>query len=240
LRLAIVSDIHGNRTALEAVRADLRQTSPDLILHGGDLADGGAHPAEVVDSILSLGWQGVAGNADEMLWNPESLTDFASKSPNRLQPLFAAVQEIAAATREALGEKRLAWLRDLPRIQIHGPIALVHASPESLWRAPGPEAGDVELEEVYGSLGQPIAIYGHIHRGYVRNVSGMIVANTGSVSLSYDGDCRASYLLLDDFQPVLRRVAYDVDREIKALFDSGLPHSGWIARMLASASAQMP
>ena len=42
MRIAIVTDIHGNRTALEAVLADLRQTSPDLILHGGDIADGGA------------------------------------------------------------------------------------------------------------------------------------------------------------------------------------------------------
>ena len=44
MRIAIVSDIHGNRTAFEAVLADLRQTSPDLILHGGDLADSGAVP----------------------------------------------------------------------------------------------------------------------------------------------------------------------------------------------------
>ena len=46
MRIAIVSDIHGNRTAFEAVLADLTQTSPDLIFHGGDLADGGANPAE--------------------------------------------------------------------------------------------------------------------------------------------------------------------------------------------------
>ena len=54
MRIAIVSDIHGNRTAFEAVLADLRQTSPDLILHGGDLADGGASPAEIVDQIREL------------------------------------------------------------------------------------------------------------------------------------------------------------------------------------------
>src|ERR1039458_968265 len=58
MRIAIVSDIHGNRTAFEAVLADLRQTSPDLILHGGDLADSGASPVEIVDHIRDLGWQG--------------------------------------------------------------------------------------------------------------------------------------------------------------------------------------
>src|SRR6266566_4141880 len=102
MRIAIVSDIHGNRTAFEAVLADLRQTSPDLILHGGDLADGGASPAEIVDRIRDLGWQGVAGNTDEMLWRPKSLTEFANQSPER-QPLFAAIQEMATATCEALG-----------------------------------------------------------------------------------------------------------------------------------------
>src|SRR5271154_5513028 len=106
MRIAIVSDIHGNRTAFEAVLEDLRQTSPDLILHGGDLADSGASPVEIVDRIRDLGWQGVAGNTDEMLFRPESLGDCGSQSP-KLQPLFSAIAEMAAATREALGEERL-------------------------------------------------------------------------------------------------------------------------------------
>jgi predicted phosphodiesterase len=49
MRIAIVSDIHSNQTAFEAVLADLRQTSPDVVLHGGDLADTGSSPAEIVD-----------------------------------------------------------------------------------------------------------------------------------------------------------------------------------------------
>src|SRR6266481_7603325 len=121
MRIAIVSDIHGNRTAFEAVLTDLRQTSPDLILHGGDLADAGSSPAEIVDRIRDLGWQGVVGNTDEMLFRPESLQEFASQSP-KLQPLFAVIEEMAAATREALGEERLNWLRGLPRNQIHAPM----------------------------------------------------------------------------------------------------------------------
>ncbi|MFY9527523.1 MAG: metallophosphoesterase family protein [Candidatus Acidiferrales bacterium] len=239
MRIAIVSDIHGNRTAFDAVLADLRQTSPDLILHGGDLADGGASPAEIVDRIRDLGWQGVVGNTDEMLSTPESLKEFANQSP-KLQPLFAAIQEMATATCEALEEERLAWLRALPRIQIHAPMVLVHASPESPWRAPMPEASDAELESVYGPLGQPIAVYGHIHRSYIRSVPGMIVANTGSASLSYDGDRRAAYLLLDESKPAIRRVEYDVDRELKALSGCGLPHADWVAKILDSGCFQMP
>jgi putative phosphoesterase len=239
MRIAIVSDIHGNRTAFEAVLADLRQTAPDLILHGGDLPHGGASPAYIVDRIRDLGWQGVVGNTDEMLFAPESLTEFASQSPH-LQPLWTAIQEMAIATSETLGEHRLAWLRTLPRVQIHSSVALVHASPASLWRAPAPDAADAELESAYSPLGQPIVIYGHIHRSYIRSVARITIANTGSVSLSYDGDRRAAYLLLDDFQPTIRRVEYDVDRELSALSVCELPHADWMARILASARPQMP
>jgi predicted phosphodiesterase len=80
MRIAIVSDIHGNRTAFEAVLADLRETSPDLILHGGDLADAGSSPVEIGDWIRDLGWQGVMGNGEEALSIPESLEEFASQS----------------------------------------------------------------------------------------------------------------------------------------------------------------
>jgi predicted phosphodiesterase len=239
MRIAIVSDIHGNRTAFEAVLADLRRTSPDLILHGGDLPHGGASPAEIVDQIRDLGWPGVVGNTDEMLFRPDSLMEFATQLPH-LQPLWNVIQEMATVTSEALGEARLAWLSSLPRVQIHGRMTLVHASPESLWRAPASNGSDAEMESVYSPLGQPIAIYAHIHHSFLRSVSNITVANTGSVSLSYDGDPRAAYLLLDDFKPSIRRVEYDVEREVKALFACGLPHADWLAKTLRSASAQMP
>src|SRR5215510_154548 len=103
MRIAIVSDIHGNRTAFEAVLEDLRQTSPDLILHGGDLADGGSSPVEIVDRIRDLGWPGVIGNTDEMLAMPETLEEFASRAPH-LESIWGAVREMAAAARIALGE----------------------------------------------------------------------------------------------------------------------------------------
>src|ERR1700731_2538278 len=109
MRIAIVSDIHGNRAAFEAVLADLRETSPDLILHGGDLSDGGASPVEILDRIRDFGWLGGVGNTDELLFRPKSLDEFAGQSP-KLHTLLAAVGEMAAWSREALGEERLAWL----------------------------------------------------------------------------------------------------------------------------------
>jgi predicted phosphodiesterase len=192
-----------------------------------------------VDQVRDLGWQLVVGNTDEMLYRPEALWEFAKQSP-KLHPLFAAIGEMAAATVEALGEERIEWLCGLPLVQVHGSMALVHAGPGDVWRAPAPEASDAELERVYGPLGKPVAVYGHIHRSFIRSVSGMTVVNTGSVSLSYDGDRRAAYLLLDEFQPSIRRVEYDVDREIRAMHDCRLPHADWVAKMLESAGPQMP
>jgi putative phosphoesterase len=238
MRIAIVSDIHGNRTAFGAVLADLRQSSPDLVLHGGDLADGGSSPVEIVDQIRDLGWPGVVGNTDEMLFRPESLQEFASQLPN-LKTMFEAIEEMAAATREALGEERLAWLSRLPRVQVHGRIAIVHASPGTTWRAPSPEAGDAELESVYSPLGQPVVVYGHIHRPFVRRVAGTTVANSGSVGLSHDGDRRAAYMLIEESGVAIRRVEYDVGRELRAIASCGRPHADWVARILESARPQM-
>src|SRR5215831_5396650 len=155
MRIAVVSDIHGNLTAFEAVLADLRLSSPDLILHGGDLAQGGSSPVEVVDRIRELGWPGVAGNADEILWKPDSLTEFARGSAT-MQPLVRPIEEMAAATREMLGVERIEWLRALPHVIIESPLALVHAKPGDLWRSPLQTASDAELESVYGPLGQAI------------------------------------------------------------------------------------
>jgi predicted phosphodiesterase len=239
MRIAIVSDIHGNRTAFEAVLADLKHTSPDLTFHGGDLAHGGSGPGEIVDRIRELGWPGVLGNTDEMLFRPQSFTDFAARTP-AVQPMAGVIEDVAAAARDELGSERLAWLAGLPMRQVRAPLALVHASPDSPWLAPAPDASDADMEKVYQPLNQPIAVYAHVHRSFVRSVGELTVINTGSVSLSYDGDRRAAYLLLDDSRPEIRRVAYDVEQEIKDLNAREFPHADWIARTLRSASPQRP
>ena len=145
MRVAIVSDIHGNRRAFEAVLADLWAVAPDLVVQGGDLAYGGAHPADIIDQVRSLGWPGVRGNTDEMLWAPESLTDFAAKTP-KLGPLLTLIQELIPPTLASIGEERLRWLEGIPNQYAGGGFTLVHASPCDLWRAPLPNASDEELQ----------------------------------------------------------------------------------------------
>ena len=231
MKVAIVSDIHGNRRAFQAVVADLRQVAPDLVLHGGDLAYGGAHAADIIDQVRALGWPGVRGNTDEMLWAPESLAEFAATTP-KLGPLLAIIQEMIPPTLASIGEERLRWLEGLPHQYSGEGFSLVHASPDDLWRAPMPNASDDELQSTYASLRAQIVVYGHIHRPYIRRLPGMTVANTGSVSQSYDGDTRASYLVIDGESVTIRRVEYDVESEANELLRSGLPHADWLARIL--------
>ena len=157
-----------------------------------------------------------------------------------MQPLLPMTRQMAAWTREQLGEDRLAWLRNLPHKEISGDLGLVHAGPASRWRSPGHNASEEELESVYGPLRCPVAVYGHIHHPFIRALNGMIVANSGSVSLSYDGDPRASYLLLDDFVPSIRRVDYDIERECRLLAQCGLPHAAWVGKMLAAGGFVAP
>src|SRR5436305_12114222 len=73
MKLAVISDIHGNLTALDAVAADIAGRGVDRVVHGGDVALIGARPAEVIDRLEELGWTGILGNTDELLWRPDEL-----------------------------------------------------------------------------------------------------------------------------------------------------------------------
>jgi diadenosine tetraphosphatase ApaH/serine/threonine PP2A family protein phosphatase len=181
------------------------------------------------------------GNTDEMLVQPDSLEEFARQS-SAPPILWNMIRQIASATRSLLGEERLAWLSELPLVKAQADFALVHATPESCWRTPPTEATDAELKNIYGSLGRPIVIFGHTHRPFVRPLAGQprLLINTGSVGLSYDGDPRASYLVLDEGIPSIRRVDYNVEKELKALASRGLPGAEWTATMLRKSSPQIP
>jgi predicted phosphodiesterase len=231
VRVAIVSDVHGNLTAFEAVLADIQRQAPDVVLHGGDLALMGAQPAEVIDRVRELGWPGVVGNTDEALWRPQEQRRQEQLAP-RLGPLLSLIfQEYAPATLELLGGERLAWLRGLPAQERLGDLVLVHAVPDDLWRAPLPDAQDGELSAVYEPLDAATAVYGHIHRPYTRALTRLTVANSGSVGMPWDGDPRACYLLIEDGRPQPIRVEYDLEREAALLLGSGYPDAPRLIEM---------
>src|SRR3979409_1198569 len=125
MRIAIISDIHGNLTALDAVLADLRQQKPDVVFHGGDLPYGGSNPAEVIDCGAAEGWKGVRGNTDEMLWGSSARAALDASAP-RLKPLFRVLFDLCGpATTQMIGPSRLAWLRQLPLELRHGNLVLM-------------------------------------------------------------------------------------------------------------------
>ncbi len=232
MRIAVVSDIHGNLTAFEGVLADLERRGVDRVLHGGDLALMGAQPAGVIDRVRELGWEGVVGNTDEVLWRPQEQARQESLAPRLGALLRLIFHEYAPATAELLGEERVAWLRELPAQRDVEGTALVHALPGDLWRAPMPDASDDELSTLYGPLEAATVVYGHIHRPFTRSLDmRLTVANSGSVGMPWDGDPRASYLLIEDGRPRLVRVEYDVEREAALLLNSGYPDAPRLVEM---------
>ena len=231
MRIAVVSDIHANLTALEAVIADLRKTGPDLVVHGGDLVAGGPRPAEVMDRIRDLKWPGVYGNAEEMLWMPHRLME-TLRAPHLQRTRDLLLAHTIPATLNAIGTERLDWLKALPLRWSEGSLSVVHACPDDVWSVVGANSADEELERVYAELRAKRVVYGHIHQPFVRQVRGLTIVNSGAVSQSYDGDPRAAYALIDDEQAVIRRVEYDVEQEIQRLVNTDDPFAGSTAETL--------
>jgi hypothetical protein len=142
--------------------------------------------------------------------------------------------EYAPATGAALEEERIAWLRRLPTEHREHGIALVHASPGDLWRAPMPDSEDAELVATYQPLGAGVVVYGHIHRAYVRRLGAFTIANSGSVGNPLDGDPRAGYVLMRGGSAEIVRVEYDIEREVRLLQRSGYPDAERIVAMRRS------
>jgi putative phosphoesterase len=231
MRIAVLSDVHGNLRALEAVTDDLRRQAPDLVVHAGDLALNGPRPAEVVDRIRDFGWPGARGNADELLWAG-------------LDPVPPAEREFAEALRQAtlrlLGPDRVRWLRRLPRLWRQGELVVMHASPTTVEEAPPVEASDRHLLDTYGGLEARLVVYAHLHRPFVRRIGPLTVANTGSVGWPVDGDWRPSYLLIDDAEVSVRRVAYDLEAHIAELRASTYPSRSWLIKVHQRAESVRP
>jgi putative phosphoesterase len=222
VRVAVLSDIHANLTALDAVIADLRTTRPDLVVHGGDLMSGGTRPADVIDRVREMNWPGVYGNTDEMLWRPHRVAE-ALQAPqlHRIRDLL--LTHTIPATLNAIGNERLAWLRALPHRWSHEDLCIVHAGPDDVWQVTAPNASDEALDGVFRVLACNRVVYGHLHVPFVRRLPTFTLVNSGAVSQPLDGDARSAYVLLDDERIEIRRVEYDIEEEVRLLLRSDDP-----------------
>lgn len=232
MRLAVVSDIHGNLMALEAVVESLKADHPDVVVQAGEVAVSGPRPGEVVDRVRSLGWRNLLGNTDEMLWDASARSQHEQRAPKLLTWLNVLFDTLAPWARDHLSDAQLGWLRSLPSELRLPESAVMHAAPGDMWRAPMPDASDAEMSSTYAPIGAGLVAYGHIHRPFVRAVAGFTVVNCGSVGLPYDGDWRPSYALIDDSRVVtIRRVEYDRNAEARAIRRSGFPLAEWLIQV---------
>jgi predicted phosphodiesterase len=202
VRIAILSDVHGNLPALEAVMSDIESQAPDEVWCGGDLAFFGPWAVECIEVIRATGWPTVRGNTDVWITgDPQSLTDEAQRA-----------YMTAMADAHSISSNDAAWLLRRP-IGHSGPgsILLVHASPESPFDAPMPDAPAADFS-IYLDKAS-VVVYGHVHRAFARRLAdGTLVCNPGSVGLPSDGTT-ASYMLVDADGPEFllrhRRVEFD-------------------------------
>ena len=222
MRIAVLSDIHGNLVALDACLADLKaQGGADAILAAGDLCLDGPKPKKVLQRLEEIGAQAIRGNTDRYISTP------AHESFETLE------HEQLEWTRRDLGEKYVQWLGELPfaiRIGDDGnELLVVHANPatddEHVW----PDADDETLERLIGAERASTIAFGHLHLPYVRVWRGKMLVNVASAGLPKDGDARACYAIFTErpggWEVKHRRVEFDVKKVATQLATCGIPGS---------------
>ena len=231
MRIAVVSDVHSNRVALEAVLADLG--SVDAIWHLGDVVGYGPQPQAVVDRLRQAGAIGVRGNHDDAAGGSNSIEFF--------NPDGRAAMEW---TRTRIDEQTRLYLESLPerRVPEGSDFTLAHGSPsDPIWEyLTTPEAAERNLS----AFETRYCLVGHTHmplvfresRGRARAAipdpgsrldlgRRRLILNPGSVGQPRDGDPRSSYLAIDTdaSHATWHRVEYDIAATQAEMLAAGLP-----------------
>ncbi|SIS44955.1 metallophosphoesterase family protein [Salimicrobium flavidum] len=227
MNIAFISDIHGNATALEAVLDDIKQQDIDKIVVLGDLCFRGPEPKKSLDLIRNLDVPVIKGNADA--WVTRGIQD--GEVPEKV---IGMMREEKDWTVQQLTEDDISYLENLPEHvtetigekKVYG----FHATPDSLFDVVTPDTSDEDLKKAIMEKEEAdIYLYGHIHKPYVRHIDGKIVANLGSVGLPFDGEAKASYLIVSENSTSIRKVSYDIDHAVQKLEDYGYPQGGLVA-----------
>jgi predicted phosphodiesterase len=246
MRLAFVSDMHGNLPAFEAVLEEVERRGPfDAIYGGGDYAFNGLYPAECVQTLIDHGWECVRGNTDE--WLVEAATDGAVPAQNVPDGMEHAgpLRERDEWTAAKMSPAQIDFLKGLPlSLQFTGPsgqtLTLVHATPWSSHPAVWHAADVSEKREMLDRAGSDALIYGHIHYAYQQEVDGKTICCMGATGLPFDGDARPCFAIATDngdgwtFEHV--RVDYDVEGYARELEGSDMPGADGAAKIVRTAT----
>ncbi|HET7028624.1 MAG TPA: metallophosphoesterase family protein [Candidatus Limnocylindrales bacterium] len=198
-RIAVLSDVHGNAAALDAVRKAIKAVRPEAILVCGDLVMNGPEPGATVDALREMETAGaivVQGNTDVAVAD----FDFSAAFPSLVEGVPDSYRAAAEWAHEQLSDEQLAWLRRLPaerRLWIGDTLVLAcHASPGSQTQGfdQGLDPG-VVYERVARTDARVICC-GHTHMPEVRELGRRLIVNDGSAGYVFDGDPTASWALV--------------------------------------------
>jgi predicted phosphodiesterase len=245
MKLALMSDIHANLPALEAVLADLEERSPDQVVCLGDLVGYAPWPDEVISAIRSRGIVTIAGNYDEGVGlNSDDCGCAYQTDEDR-----ARGEESIAFTNGKVSERSRQYLRTLPRHLRLTHVAgrtqgaqpfetlLVHGSPRKINEYLFEDRSDASLLRMMTVADADLLCFGHTHKPYHRALPDpesrwgeRHAVNIGSVGKPKDGDPRSCYVILDldparevPVEVEFIRVEYDVERAARAVEESPLP-----------------
>jgi predicted phosphodiesterase len=234
MRIAIISDIHGNDLAFAAVAADIAASSVDRMVCLGDAVQGGAQPAEVIARLKALDCPVVLGNADDIVLH--------GKHSTNEEPLNEWTMAVRDWTVSKLSADDLAFIASFPpSIEIALPngkrLLCGHGSPHHFNHEILPHIPDAEVRALLGPIEQTIVCGGHTHLQQIRQLGENFFFNPGSVSLPDRRDAPqgtrrvnrwAEYAILtveaDGYEALeFRRVPYDIDALVALIAASGMP-----------------
>jgi predicted phosphodiesterase len=228
-RVAVLSDVHGNLDALEAVRKAIKKEKPDAVIVAGDHVMNGPDPAGAVDALREMEASGatiVQGNTDVAVAD----FDYAAAFPSFTDGLPDTIIAAAEWAHEALGDERVGWLRRLPserRLMLDDTMVLAcHASPGSQTQGFDAQLDpSVMLERMSRTVARIISC-GHSHLPEVRVLGWKLIVNDGSAGYVFDGDPTASWALVeidgDEIRTEIRRSEFDTMAVANAISARGL------------------